>query len=45
MPPPFPAESSEPTVKKLYDQHQAKQNLWFPNDFLPSDEKMDDDND
>ena len=33
----------EPTVEKLYDQHQAKQNLWFPNDFLPSDEKMDDD--
>jgi len=33
----------EPTVEKLYNQHQAKQNLWFPNDFLPSDEKMDDD--
>lgn len=33
----------EPTVQKLMEDHKRKQRMWLPSDFLPSDEKMDDD--
>lgn len=33
----------EPQVERLMANHLRKRNLWFPNDFLPADEQMDDD--
>ncbi len=33
----------EPIVQTMYEAHMGKQRLWWPTDFLPSDEKMSDD--
>ncbi|QXD14850.1 acyl-ACP desaturase [Rhodocaloribacter litoris] len=33
----------EPLVKDMMDEHLRKRRLWFPSDFLPSDEQMDED--
>ncbi len=33
----------EPKVKVWMEEHIAKRNLWFSSDFLPADEKMNDD--
>ena len=33
----------EPLVEEMYEAHKGKQRYWWPSDFLPSDEKMSDD--
>ena len=33
----------EPTVEELMEDHLRKRRLWFPSDFLPADEQMDED--
>ena len=33
----------EPLVEALMEDHLRKRKLWFPSDFLPADEQMDDD--
>lgn len=33
----------EPLVDQMMDAHLSKRRLWMPSDFLPSDEKMDED--
>ncbi len=35
----------EPVVEEMMTEHVKKRRLWFPSDFLPSDEKMDEDDD
>lgn len=32
----------EPIVDKLMEKHKKRRKMWFPSDFIPSDEKMDD---
>jgi len=36
-------EEIEPQVEELMEKHKQKRKLWFASDFLPADEKMDDD--
>jgi acyl-[acyl-carrier-protein] desaturase len=36
-------ESLSPAVAELMKEHTEKRKLWFPNDFLPADEQMSDD--
>ncbi len=35
----------EPVVEEMMTDHLKKRRLWFPSDFLPSDEQMDEDQD
>lgn len=35
----------EPVVEEMMTEHLKKRRLWFPSDFLPSDERMDEDDD
>lgn len=34
-------EEIEPQVAKLMDSHKKKRKMWFPSEFLPADEQMD----